>query len=131
MALPKTGATLEIGFEPLVRGRLVSERESDRGAPIYSQAYGIALVFFGLYGVVTGYLTFKSTFLPRILGVLLMIAGLSWMTFLSPQFATKYFYVILPCAVGERLLVLWLLVKGVDSEKWKQQAGAARMAQPL
>jgi hypothetical protein len=98
---------------------------------LYSQAYGIALVFFGLYGVVTGYLTFKSTFLPRILGVLLMIAGLSWLTFLSPQFATKYFYVLLPFAVGEGLLALWLLVKGVDSEKWKQQAGATRMAQPL
>jgi hypothetical protein len=98
---------------------------------LYSQTYGIASVFFGLYGVVTGYLTFRSTFLPRVLGVLLMIAGLSWLTFLSPQFATRYFYFLLPCAVGEGLLALWLLVKGVDDEKWKQQASAARMVQPV
>jgi hypothetical protein len=98
---------------------------------IYSQGYGIALVFFALFGVLTGYLVFKSTFLPRILGALMMLAGLSWLTFLWPPFATKYFPYILVTAFGEALLYLWLLVKGVDSAKWKERADAARIAEPI
>jgi hypothetical protein len=97
---------------------------------LYSQAYGIAIVFFGFFCLLTGYLAFKSTFLPRILGGLMMLAGLSWLTFLSPLFAAKYFPYILAGAVGEGLFPLWLLVKGVDAERWKQQAGAARRAEP-
>lgn len=98
---------------------------------IYSQAYGIALVFFAFFGVLTGYLVFKSTFLPRILGGLMMLAGLSWLTFLWPPFAIKYFPYILATALGEGLLYLWLLVKGVDPEKWKERANAARIAEPI
>lgn len=98
---------------------------------IYSQGYGIALVFFAFFGVLTGYLVFKSTFLPRILGALMMLAGLSWLTFLWPPFATKYFPFILATAFGEGLLYLWLLVKGVDSAKWKERAEAARIAEPI
>lgn len=98
---------------------------------IYSQGYGIALVFFAFFGVLTGYLVFKSTFLPRILGALLMLAGLSWLTFLWPPFATKYFPFIMMTAIGEALLYLWLLVKGVDSAKWNERAEEARIAEPI
>jgi hypothetical protein len=91
---------------------------------LYNQAYGIAIVLFGFFCVLTGYLTFKSTFLPRILGVLIAFAGLSWLTFLAPLFAARYFAYILPTAAGEGLLYLWLLVKGVDAERWNQQADA-------
>jgi hypothetical protein len=98
---------------------------------LYSQAYGIAIVFFAFYGLLTGYLAFKSTFLPRIIGGLMMLAGLSWLTFLSPPFAAKYFSYILASAAGEALFALWLLVKGVDAERWKQQADAARTAEPI
>ena len=91
---------------------------------LYSQAYGVAIVFFAFYGLLTGYLAFKSTFLPRILGGLMMLAGASWLTFLSPPFAAKYFSYILAGAFGEGVFALWLLVKGVDAERWKQQAGA-------
>lgn len=92
---------------------------------LYSDAYSIALVFFAFYCLLTGYLVLRSTFLPRILGGLLMFAGLSWLTFLSPPFATKYFPYLLACAVGEGLLPLWLLVKGLDADRWKQQVAAA------
>jgi hypothetical protein len=98
---------------------------------LYSQADGVALVFFAFYGVLTGYLAFKSTFLPPLIGALMMLAGLSWLTFLSPLFAMKYFSYILMTAGGEALFALWLLVKGVDPERWTQRAAAARMAEPF
>lgn len=98
---------------------------------LYSQAYGVALIFFAFYGLMTGYLAFTSTFLPRIVGGLMMFSGLIWLTFLSPPFATKYFSYILACAVGEASFALWLLVKGVDARRWMERATAARMADPF
>lgn len=93
---------------------------------LYSQAYNISLVFFGFYCLLIGYLIFKSTFLPRILGVLMAIAGLGWLTFLSPPFGQKYLYpYILAAAIGEGTLLLWLIVAGVNAERWKAQARAA------
>jgi hypothetical protein len=93
---------------------------------LYSQAYSIALVFFAFFSLVIGYLIFKSTFLPRILGVLMVVAGLSWLTFLSPSLGAKYLHPYLVAAgSGEGLLILWLLVFGVNAARWKAQASAA------
>jgi hypothetical protein len=86
-------------------------------------AFDIFLVFFGFWCVLTGYLIFRSTFLPRVLGVLLTISGLGWMTYLSPLFADHVFPFIAACsAVGELPLELWLIVMGVNAARWKAQA---------
>jgi hypothetical protein len=91
-----------------------------------SQAQTITLVFFGLYCLLIGCLIFKSTFLPRILGVLMALAGLGWLTFLAPPLANALSpYVLVLGFLAELSLMLWLLVKGVNVQRWKQQAAAA------
>jgi len=89
-------------------------------------AFDVYLVFFGLWCVLIGYLIFRSTFLPRILGVLLAIDGLGWMMYLSPPLATSLFPVIAVAAgLAEFPLELWLLLFGVNEQRWKEQARAA------
>jgi len=84
-----------------------------------------SLAFFGFYCLLIGYLIFKSIFLPRILGVLMMLGGLSWLTFLSPLLATYLDpYNLAPGILGEGALTVWLLVSGVNVERWKERARA-------
>jgi Domain of unknown function (DUF4386) len=85
-------------------------------------AYQIYLVFFGLWCVLIGYLIFRSTFLPRIMGVLLAIDGVGWMLFLSPPLANQLFPLIaVASGLAEIPLMLWLLIVGVNAERWKEQ----------
>lgn len=90
-------------------------------------AFDVDLVFFGLWCVLTGYPIFRSTFLPRILGVLLVIDGLGWMMFLVPPFAFQLFipYIAGASAIAEIPLQLWLIVMGVNAQRWREQASAA------
>ena len=91
-----------------------------------TQAVDISLVFFGFYCLLIGCLIFRSAFLPRILGVLMVLAGLGWLTFLSPPLANYLSpYILVLGFLAELLLCLWLLVMGVDVQRWKEQAGAA------
>jgi len=88
------------------------------------QGVGIALVFHGFYCLLIGYLIFRSTFLPRILGALMALAGLCWITYLSPPLANYLSpWNVAVGVLGEVLVYLWLLVKGVNEQRWKEQAG--------
>jgi Domain of unknown function (DUF4386) len=84
------------------------------------------LVFFGFYCLLIAYLIFRSTFLPRTLGVLMAFGGLCWLTFLSPLLADYLSaYNMAPAILAEVMLTVWLLVVGVNAQRWKEQAGAA------
>jgi len=74
---------------------------------------------------VIGYLIFKSTFLPRILGALMAFAGLAWLTFLSTRL-TNYLspYNLASAILAELSVMLWFLVMGVNVQRWKEQASA-------
>ncbi|MGB8524496.1 MAG: DUF4386 domain-containing protein [Candidatus Acidiferrales bacterium] len=90
-------------------------------------AFQIYLVFFGAWCLLIGYLIFRSTFLPRILGVLLAISGLGWVTYLYPPLAHRLWHLIdAASALGEIPLELWLIVMGVNAQRWTEQAGATR-----
>jgi len=82
--------------------------------------------FFGPYCILIGYLIFRSTFLPRILGVLMALAGVGWLIFLSPALASHLStYIKAVGILGEGLLMLWLLVFGVNVQRWKTQVGTS------
>jgi hypothetical protein len=93
---------------------------------LYGQGVNVCFVFFGVYCLLIGYLIFRSAFLPRILGVLMAFAGLGWLTFLSPPLANYLSpYVLVLGFLAELSLMLWLLVRGVNVPRWKEQASAA------
>jgi Domain of unknown function (DUF4386) len=85
----------------------------------------IGIGFHGLYCLLMGYLLFRSTFLPRILGAPMAFAGLGWLVFLSPtltHFLSPYNLAL--GLLGEASLSLWLLVMRLHVQRWKEQARA-------
>jgi hypothetical protein len=84
------------------------------------------LLFFGPYCLQIGYLIFRSSFLPRGLGVLMALAGLGWLAFVFPALPQLLSLSIEGFGiVAEASLMLWLIVMGVDDRRWKEQAGTA------
>jgi hypothetical protein len=84
-----------------------------------------AVLFFGPYCLLIGYLILRSNFLPRILGALMMFAGVGWLIFMSPLGHPLSTYIQILGFIAEMLLMLWLLVMGVNGQRWKEQSGAA------
>jgi hypothetical protein len=95
-----------------------------------AQVFQVDLVFFGFWCILTGYLIARSTFLPRILGVLLMIDRVGWATYVVPPVAEAIFPAIaVASGLAELPLMLWLIIVGVNSERWKEQALLAEASQ--
>ncbi len=92
----------------------------------------IAIVLHGFYCLLIGYLVFRSTFLPRILGALMAFAGLGWLTYLSLPLVNHLSpYNLASAILAELSLMLWLLVLGVNVQRWREQASAAAEREPL
>lgn len=98
---------------------------------LHDVGFTISLVFFGFYCLLIGCLIIGSSFLPKIVGVLMSVAGLAYLTysladFVSPALGASLSSVTLMLGgLGEAALTLWLLVVGVNPAKWRAQAGAA------
>ena len=98
---------------------------------LHDHGFGIGLIFFGLVCLLEGYLIFRSGYFPRILGVLMQVAGVCYIvnTFvllLAPDWARQLFPAILvPCFIAELSLGLWMLVKGVNGPKWQERTAMA------
>jgi hypothetical protein len=88
----------------------------------FSHAGLSPLVFFGPFCVLLGVLILRSRFLPRWLGWPLIVAGLGWLAYLNPKVAQHASIVIFPVGfLAEFVLMLWLLVRGVDEARWREQ----------
>jgi hypothetical protein len=91
---------------------------------LHEHGIQIASIFWGLWLLPLGVLVYKSGFLPRILGVLLMIGFFGYLIdffifFLNLNFDAP---IILLTSIGELLFPLWLLIKGVNVEQWEKRA---------
>jgi hypothetical protein len=93
----------------------------------HARGFGISLLFFAGVCLALGWLIYRSGFLPRLLGGLMALAGLGYLanTFallLSPALHARIFpAVLVPAFVAESTLCLWLLVRGVEVEKWSER----------
>ena len=79
------------------------------------------IIFFAPYCLLLGWLILRSTFLPRILGVLMLFAGLGWLAYLSPLAKYLSLYIEIVGILAEASLMLWLVVKGVNVQQWEEQ----------
>ena len=99
---------------------------------LHSLNFNLALVFGGASSIVMGFLIRRAKFVPRVIGPLMMLDGLGYIAFslaafLSPTLGSRL-YPYLPLvttAIGEGALYLWLIFKGVNAERWREQAAAA------
>jgi len=90
---------------------------------VNDQGAGLALAFFGFSTTLNGYLVFRSGFLPRWLGVLSLASGLGWLTFLYPPLGHRAFpFVVIVALLDSAAMIFWLVVFGVNEERWKEQA---------
>ena len=91
----------------------------------HDYGFAIGLIFFGLACLIYGYLLFRSDYFPRALGVLMVIAGLSYLVnsftlILAPSYAGMIFPVLVLALIGELSLCLWLILKGVAIPTWEK-----------
>ena len=118
--LPTAGgaSTVLLGFTPqqVESIALVLLQINNRGA-------AAALAFFGFSITLNGYLIFRSTFMPRWLGVLTMISGLAWLPFLYPPLGP---FAFLPAALfalaSSAVTIVWLVFFGVSEKRWNECA---------
>ena len=93
---------------------------------LHDIGFGVGLIFFGFTCLVNGYLIFRSGYFPKVIGILLQIAGIcyiasNFMLLLVPEIAAKLFPAsILPCFIAELTFCLWLIFKGVDINIWNK-----------
>ena len=91
-----------------------------------------SLPIFGLFNLSIGWLILRSTFLPRALGVLMALSGVGWLMVASPYLRSHAaVFIEIMGVVAEGSLMIWLLAKGVNVQRWREQSslndgGAAR-----
>ena len=89
--------------------------------------FNIALIFFGFACLVEGYLLYKSGYFPKFIGILMQLAGLCYLVscfaaLFAPAFSNLITpAILLPSLIGELSYCLWLLIKGVNVQKWNER----------
>ena len=99
---------------------------------MHGHGYDLGLIFFGASCLVLGFLVARSGYLPRVLGWLVMAAGVvylvgSYTLFLFPAHAETVTPLYVVPVVSEVSLCLWLLIRGVNLEAWRARVAAPAM----
>jgi len=123
LVLLKRGQTLGVSFDLL-------QAQTYMALQLQGIGYAIGLAFFGGTMLSRGYLILHARFVPRFIGLLLMIEGVcylvnSFANFVAPGFASAVLAVLMASGLAEVVLCLWLLVMGVNEQRWKEQALSA------
>jgi len=90
----------------------------------------ISFIFYGLDEILAGSLIFRSAFLPRVIGLMLSLAGLCYLSdgflhFLSPAlYARANPYILFPCAPGEGATALWMAIAGINLARFRSWPSA-------
>jgi hypothetical protein len=98
---------------------------------LHNESFVVTWLFFGPYCLLVGYLIFKSTYFPKALGLLLVLAGIcdafdGAAIIVSPPLADALSsFILLPALVGEAALAFWLLVAGIDVARYRAMADTA------
>jgi hypothetical protein len=95
---------------------------------IYAYGAGLLMVFYGSASLIRGYLIYRSGYLPRFLGVLMVLVGVgfilkNFLLVLAPSYSSDL--LLLPAPIAVLAFALWLLVKGVDAGRWEARVGGA------
>lgn len=90
----------------------------------------VGLTLFGVYCLLLGWLVFRSGFIPKLFGVLLMVSGATWLAgnlllLVEPDLAQQFLLIVGVAALGEILFAMWLFFKGVDVDRWHAATEAA------
>lgn len=100
---------------------------------LHSHGYDLGLILFGVHCLVLGYLIAKSLFIPKVLGYMVTAAGITYLVgsytrFLFPDFVDSVSPIYLVAIISELTLCLWLLVRGVNLDRWKEVTGNVGVA---
>jgi len=84
------------------------------GIHTFGDVFGAGLLLFGLHLLVVGYLAYRSGYVPRLLGVLLAVAGLGYLVDSVAAILSRGSWTVVSSFtfIGEFLLALWLVVRG-------------------
>jgi hypothetical protein len=114
------------------------QEQQDALALLFQEANNYVILiwglFFALHLVLLGWLVYRSGFFPKIPGVLLVLAGIGYFAqsfgvMVAPGFSDVLATVVLVLATpGELVFALWLLIKGVDENKWQARAQESNKA---
>ncbi len=91
----------------------------------YGYGAGLFMVFYGVAGILRGYLIFRSGYIPKVLGILLAIGGLGFVMrnfalVLTPAYASDV--LLLPMSIAGVSLTVWLLARGINVSQWEAKA---------
>jgi len=96
----------------------------------YGYAGMLTTAYYGVAWIVRSYLMFHSSYLPKFLGVLMAIGGIgfvvrNFLLILAPAYASDVLLMLM--FPGGLIMAVWLLVKGVNVQKWDSKVNAARL----